>query len=987
MNKKALSLAVCLAMALPTASNALSLGDIESDSSLNQPFKGTINLLSTSVKEASSLRVKVASPAVFNRVGIDRPAFLNSIRFRTAVKNGRPVILVSSSQPINEPFLNFLLEVRWPNGQLLKEYTVLLDPPVLMQADTAIASNAAGVRKEPGVQAPVYRDISQPVQTVRQQPRKVVKAAAAPKRQSRLRRPGPPRTASASRSRVRNYRVRRGDTLYKVARKLGYKGVRNEQMMVALYNKNKRAFTLRNMNNLKAGALLSRPSYQEAKSISARKAKSQVIAQARAWKQKRAGLIAKKATQNNRVVASAAQPKQAHVEVMGGNKSIGANAVAGASGSGSSSVDELRKQLALTNEALTTRLKENEELKSRVAELESLLRKKNKLITLKSEQLAILQEKMGGNANAGSSQQMGASQPNPVIRNNTIDQSDGTDIQQAAVTEEANRAGTIIRTDPGQNAIRTEVPPLVNEPATVNTTTESNNSANNASGEDDSLDIMGLLGSPAAMGVGGGTLLALLGGLWFMRRRKDDDEYQDFSSIDIDNQMDETPFDDSALSDISDINDELTEEPDFGSIDDSVDMGSTAPQKGSANPSEQEDILQEADVYIVYGLHDQAEAELKRAIDADPTNLAYRVKLLENYKAANNAEAFEDEAKAFMDLDVEGKDAYLDDITDWGNKLIPGNKLFENKDSLKSVAAGAAGAAAAGVAMVAGTALAENNNIDDDVTDNLEDLMADNEMPEIDDRMDTSLDDLDLDEIMNEESVDDLDALVDDFNFDDLDVSGEEISDEDFDLEMASTEKLLDSVKEDEANEANDEELNLLDSDDLESEFNLDAADLSEVKTEGKDDLDIANLNLNLDSNDFNKIMPQDNAYKKQEVSADSLDIGSFKTDSPEIDSLDINGLETKNLAVDDDTIDVNLKADNQEENLLADFDDNLSFLDLDDDSEIIGETQIETKLDLARAYIDMGDIEGARSTLEEVLLEGSDEQKKEAEDLLHQTG
>ncbi|HIP94637.1 MAG TPA: hypothetical protein EYH20_04800, partial [Leucothrix sp.] len=107
MNKKALSLAVCIAMTLPTASNALSLGDIESNSNLNQPFEGTINLLSTSIEEANLLKVKVASPAVFNRVGIDRPAFLNSIRFRTTVKNGKPVIVVRSSQPINEPFLNF----------------------------------------------------------------------------------------------------------------------------------------------------------------------------------------------------------------------------------------------------------------------------------------------------------------------------------------------------------------------------------------------------------------------------------------------------------------------------------------------------------------------------------------------------------------------------------------------------------------------------------------------------------------------------------------------------------------------------------------------------------------------------------------------------------------------------------------------------------------------------------------------------------------
>jgi len=107
-------------------------------------------------------------------------------------------------------------------------------------------------------------------------------------------------------------------------------------------------------------------------------------------------------------------------------------------------------------------------------------------------------------------------------------------------------------------------------------------------------------------------------------------------------------------------------------------------------------------------------------------------------------------------------------------------------------------------------------------------------------------------------------------------------------------------------------------------------------------------LNLELDSNDFDKIMPDDHAYKA--AASESLD----------------NALE---------------------DNLFADFDDNLSFLDLDTGAEVIEETQVETKIDLAKAYIDMGDIEGARSTLEEVMEEGSDEQKRQAEELLHNNG
>ncbi len=962
MNKKALSLAVCLAMALPTASRALSLGDIESDSSLNQPFRGTIKLLSTSLAEASSLRVRVAPPAVFNRVGIDRPAFLNNIRFRTTVKDGKPVILVTSSQPIKEPFLNFLLEVSWPNGQLLKEYTVLLDPPVLIQPDTAIASNTVGVREEPGNQ--VYSPAITPVQAQRQQPKRVVRNVAS---QSGLRRPGPPRRASASASRVRTYRVRSGDTLYKVARKLGYKGVRNEQMVMALYNKNKHAFSRRNMNLLKAGARLARPSYQEARSISSRKAKAQILAQAREWKQWRAGAVAKSAAKRKHQVAANTARKPAHVEVMGSNQSVDAIKTPGSGGS-SATVRELKKQLAQTREALTAREKENEDLKSRISELESLLRKKNKLITLKSEQLARLQEKMGKAGVAGSTASeidaLGDNSENGVatepVASTSIDD-EGTDINRQVADEQSKHRGEILRNEQDQQAI-------VSDTATASQDVSDNEPSpfkQDNVDEGDSLDIMGLLGSPAAMGIGGGTLLALLGGLWFMRRRKQgEDGYQEPIDFDLDDHSSDVTFDDSSVETGLDSESTPFDDHEFDDSDTIINKESHPHKEDITKGNEQEDILQEADVYIVYGLHDQAESELKRAIDNDPKNLAYRAKLLENYKAAGNKEAFEAEAKAFMDLDVDGKDAYLDDITEWGKALLPESKLF-GSEGLKA-------AGAAGVAMVAGTALA---NSGDDATENKGQISQDGaDLSEVD-VDDSSLEDLNIDDLLSEDTddIDDLASLNDDLDIDikdleelddlddevdlddlddlDLDIADEfnfdlnednkdkksaeakepESSSEELDLEMASTEKLLESAKKENA-----DNINFLD---------LDEAEESDSEKPDEANLDLANLNLNLDSEDFEKIMPKDNAYKKQEV------------ENPE------------------------------EDNLLADFDDNISFLDLDNDSEVIEETQIDTKLDLARAYIDMGDIEGARSTLEEVLQEGSDEQKREAENLLHQTG
>ncbi|GAA0409778.1 motility hub landmark protein FimV [Cocleimonas flava] len=981
MNKKALSLAICMAMAIPTASNALSLGEIESKSSLNQPFQGKINLLSTSVAEAKSLRVRVASPDVFNRVGIDRPAFLNSIRFKTTVQNGRPVILVSSNQPINEPFLNFLLEVSWPNGQLLKEYTVLLDPPVLMRPNTAIASNNAGVRAEPRAQGRITRPAAQPRQ-VQQQPRRVVRAAApAQAQRAPVRRPAaaPARVAQASQS--RNYRVRRGDTLSKIAGKLGYQGVRKEQMMVALFEKNRRAFSQGNMNNLKSGVLMARPSIQEARSTPVRTAKSQIVAQARSWKAARAEQVAKAKGSSKSVNQSA------RLEVMGKNNKASGES----SGSGKGSVAELNKQLAMLTESLTSKQNENEELKSRVSELESLLRKKNRLITLKSEQLAGLQANLNGEpAPVQSTEQTvdaavennnettpvnSSETPQPVVENQ------GTDIQEQVAGSLANENGEIIRTpDP---AVVANVPEVV-EPITpkVKPTPPFKNEA----AEESAFDIMGMISSPTALGIGGGSLLALLGGLAFMRRRKSKgEEVEDFSSM-IDSGLHGDQVEDFANDETTFVDDnEMIDESEFVMHDEDIeahaDVEENHPEPTSAeSDNELDDLIQEVDVYIVYGLHDQAESEIKRAITSYPNNAALHAKLLENYKAAGEKDAFEEATKVFMDLDADDKQNYWDEICEWGKALLPDSKLYETSSLPK--ASGVA-AAAAGVAMVAGTAVAsagdkaeevvgdmanalsDDDLIEDTILDESEKLSFDEEMSELGDLddIDTDLDDLedfDLDDILGEDDSIDPVAEVGDlegFETDIIDTDDTNMIDldDDFSIDIDDdmddlTEKASDSILDVATDKSDDLEFSM---DDDSLDKLLDAEDFSEVSLEeGLDRAeshDLTNLNLELDSDDFDKIMPGEHAYKA--VASETLD-----------------------SKLDDD-------------NLLADFDDNLSFLDLDSGSEVIEETQVETKIDLAKAYIDMGDIEGARSTLEEVMEEGSDEQKRQAEELLHNNG
>ncbi len=223
MNKQALSLAIFIAGAYPAASSALGLGDIESNSHLNQPLRATIDLLSAAPADASQIQVRLAPPDVFNRVGVARPDFLGSLRFTPTVQGGKPVILVSSDAPIQEPFVNFLLEVSWPQGQLLKEYTVMLDPPVLMQPGNTVAGEAA-VRAEPKAAGNVRR----PARTQQ----------AAPTAQQAA--PAAQQPAAASRNRT--YRVKSGDTLFRVASRLQRPGVSNDQMMMALFRANPGAF-------------------------------------------------------------------------------------------------------------------------------------------------------------------------------------------------------------------------------------------------------------------------------------------------------------------------------------------------------------------------------------------------------------------------------------------------------------------------------------------------------------------------------------------------------------------------------------------------------------------------------------------------------------------------------------------------------------------------------------------------------------------------
>ncbi|MGB5131477.1 MAG: hypothetical protein WBO00_02600, partial [Steroidobacteraceae bacterium] len=115
----------------PSVALPLGLGEIRLGSALNEPLSAEIDLVAATAEELGVLRAELASRDLFQRYGLDRPAYLDSLEFRVGRgQDGRSVLLVRSKEAIGEPFVSFLVDVNWPRGRLLREYTVLLDPPV-----------------------------------------------------------------------------------------------------------------------------------------------------------------------------------------------------------------------------------------------------------------------------------------------------------------------------------------------------------------------------------------------------------------------------------------------------------------------------------------------------------------------------------------------------------------------------------------------------------------------------------------------------------------------------------------------------------------------------------------------------------------------------------------------------------------------------------------------------------------------------------------
>ncbi len=380
---------LALALASGTAA-ALGLGQIRVLSGPGEPLLAEIPVISSDPAELEQLRAALASPETFTRIGLQPPVgVVADLRFETGRDAaGRPVIRVSSGQPVSDPMLTFLVEVDWGQGRLVREYSALVAAP------NSVASQATTPVQAPQVQTPAVVERPQaPVAAVpTPAPTQTPVQPAPPRSPSATASPRPPATTGDD-----SIRVRAGDTLSGIAARIAPEDVTAEQTMVGLLRSNPQAFIGGDMNQLRSGSVLRLPAAAELEAIEAREAAALVRSHARQWREARsqpqAAAAAPAVAAAPRTPSPPAASGRLEIVPPGAGRATQAATQSGIAAGGEG--DMLRQELQTTRETLAARDAELQELKSRVADLERLQTDQQKLIALKDAELNAAQQRSG----------------------------------------------------------------------------------------------------------------------------------------------------------------------------------------------------------------------------------------------------------------------------------------------------------------------------------------------------------------------------------------------------------------------------------------------------------------------------------------------------------------------------------------------------------------------------------------------------------------
>jgi FimV-like protein len=353
------------------------LGDIRVDSSLNEPLSAQIDIVGATRDELAALTAKVANRDVFLHYAADRPSFLASATFKVGLDGaGRPVLNVRSSEAFTDPVVSLLVDLRWGNGELIREYPLLLDPPGF--ASPKRAAPAAGASTDQPASAPREADAAGadlPAVTqeapARAKPAKPAIETVPTDRTADGATPSPP--ASGDQGGTTRHTVAPRETLRGIVRHAGASTeTRAQRMMIAVFRANPHAFE-GNINVMHVGAVLSIPSEDAVMAIDATDAKREVRAQMTAWRLNGRPASARRLAASEQAASAAARaplsgagPAQASgsAQVSGSAQAAIATTGHGASDAQATdalkgrvqsleqALDDLHKQLAQENAAL-----------------------------------------------------------------------------------------------------------------------------------------------------------------------------------------------------------------------------------------------------------------------------------------------------------------------------------------------------------------------------------------------------------------------------------------------------------------------------------------------------------------------------------------------------------------------------------------------------------------------------------------------------------
>lgn len=924
LRKLALSLAVSAALGVSQA-HALGLGEIQVNSALNEPLDAEIKL--TQVRDLSPLQIQPRMAAVDQYSlagGVSQTRYLRDIQFQVLLTpDGSGSIRLRSSEPIQEPFLNFMVEVNWPSGRLVREYTLLLDPPVFDPTPVQRTLQPAQVR-QPAVSQPVtsqQRPAAQSVSNIR--------------------------TRMDSATQVY---VGVNDTLWEISARNKPANISEHQMMLALLRKNPAAFPSGNINTLRAGVVLDLPTAQEAARLTHREAVAEVARQTQLWREGRTAAQ----QPEGRAPVDVSRPTSDTADDQAGSESSQDTQEAGASTdeTQSAAADEGQLQIVAPQEESEAAPEETED-----AAGETVTTEESGEPLQDPSAVSAAQENLENEV---------------LIAQEKIDrlERENTDLNEKlnSVLEQLEAQSRLLELQSQQMAtLQTELTRNAGQPAAEQA----------GSTRDD-----GMLQNPAVLGGIGAGALAILAGLWLLLRRRGSKEPE-------------------KKRELVNVPDDLRDKDDSDQLA-PVHDGAVAAAAGAAGvaaaaaaSSDNNQAETPAPLAPLSGEEEEFTRPPMQKLAPDESDLA-------------QDDLEQDLQSLDLDMDLDLNDLDIDEEPDLEQIDTGVDEQVEDSDARIDAAEFDLGA---------------EDEPDTDLSTEPEaeaiDAVQEAEQePEPEPALDMTSSDDELEFNVKppepEEEPSELDSMLgEDDDSDDLDFLLSGAGDQDAEEPVAKDDEALleDALKEENGfSLADDAVAPTADSEldeDLFGELEADepANDNSLHETveavEGDEyeiDHDLEAMLQGVAAEDDEEVITDDALHDSAEADLDSL-LASFE---PEDDDLSAGiapvrpGEQVEEELTANISHDLEMDLDSEVDELLNSTDDEIALDEhrsdeavdvLDKMNLLSGTDEIETKLDLARAYMEMDDRDGARDILNEITSEGSEEQRQEAQKLLDSLG